>query len=110
MGWRAQRCLAPSALGLRWRQRPPGRFDPRRVPAGSRGPGAECGLIPTAILAVVIAGFLAGAINAVVGSGSLITFPVLLAVGFPPVTANVSNSLGLAFGNVSAVVGYRREL
>jgi uncharacterized protein len=67
-------------------------------------------LSPTAILTVVIAGFLAGAINAVVGSGSLITFPVLLAVGFPPVTANVSNSLGLAFGNVSAVVGYRREL
>lgn len=65
---------------------------------------------PTAILAVVIAGFLAGVINAVVGSGSLITFPVLLAVGFAPVTANVSNSLGLAFGNVSAVVGYRREL
>jgi uncharacterized membrane protein YfcA len=65
---------------------------------------------PTAIFAVAVAGFLAGAINAVVGSGSLITFPVLLAVGFPPVTANVSNALGLAFGNVSAVVGYRREL
>jgi uncharacterized protein len=65
---------------------------------------------PLEILAVLAAGFAAGGINAVVGSGSLITFPVLLAVGFAPVTANVSNSLGLVFGNVSAVWGYRREL
>jgi uncharacterized membrane protein YfcA len=61
-------------------------------------------------LVVLAAGFTAGGINAVVGSGSLITFPVLLAVGYAPVTANVSNSIGLAFGNVSAVMGYRREL
>jgi uncharacterized protein len=61
-------------------------------------------------LAVLAAGFSAGAINAIVGSGSLITFPVLLAVGFAPVTANVSNSVGLVFGNVSAAWGYRREL
>jgi uncharacterized membrane protein YfcA len=61
-------------------------------------------------LAVLAAGFTAGGINAVVGSGSLVTFPVLLAVGYAPVTANVSNSLGLCFGNVSAVWGYRREL
>jgi uncharacterized membrane protein YfcA len=61
-------------------------------------------------LAVLAAGFTAGGINAIVGSGSLVTFPVLLAVGFAPVTANVSNSIGLVFGNVSAVWGYRREL
>jgi uncharacterized protein len=61
-------------------------------------------------LAVLAAGFTAGAINAIVGSGSLVTFPVLLAVGFAPVTANVSNSVGLVFGNVSAAWGYRREL
>jgi len=61
-------------------------------------------------LAVLAAGFTAGGINAVVGSGSLVTFPVLLAVGFAPVTANVSNSIGLVFGNVSAALGYRREL
>ncbi|HEY2052939.1 MAG TPA: sulfite exporter TauE/SafE family protein [Solirubrobacterales bacterium] len=61
-------------------------------------------------LAVLATGFTAGGINAIVGSGSLITFPVLLAVGFAPVTANVSNSVGLVFGNVSAVWGYRREL
>ena len=61
-------------------------------------------------LAVLAAGFTAGGVNAIVGSGSLITFPVLLAVGFAPVTANVSNSVGLVFGNFSAVWGYRREL
>ncbi|HVW45655.1 MAG TPA: sulfite exporter TauE/SafE family protein [Solirubrobacterales bacterium] len=61
-------------------------------------------------LAVLAAGFAAGGINAIVGSGSLVTFPVLLAVGYAPVTANVSNSVGLVFGNVSAVWGYRREL
>ena len=62
------------------------------------------------MLAVAGAGFIAGAVNAVVGSGSLVTFPMLLAVGYPPVTANVSNSVGLVFGNVSAAWGYRREL
>jgi uncharacterized membrane protein YfcA len=62
------------------------------------------------VLAVLGAGFTAGGINAIVGSGSLVTFPVLLAVGFAPVTANVSNSVGLVFGNVSAIWGYRREL
>jgi uncharacterized protein len=61
-------------------------------------------------LAVLAAGFTAGGVNAIVGSGSLVTFPVLLAVGFAPVTANVSNSVGLVFGNFSAVWGYRREL
>ncbi len=62
------------------------------------------------IAIVVAAGFLAGGINTVVGSGTLITFPVLLAVGYPPVVANVSNSLGLVPGSVSGAVGYRREL
>jgi hypothetical protein len=61
-------------------------------------------------LAVLAAGFAAGTMNAVVGSGSLLTFPVLLALGFAPVVANVTNTVGLAFGNVSGVVGYRREL
>src|ERR1700744_4602152 len=61
-------------------------------------------------LAVLAAGFTAGGINAIVGSGSLVTFPVLLAVGFGSVTANVSNSVGLVFGNISAAWGYREEL
>ena len=59
---------------------------------------------------VALAGFLAGAINAIVGSGSLITFPTLLAIGLPPVTANVTNTVGIVFGSLSAVAGYRREV
>jgi uncharacterized membrane protein YfcA len=59
---------------------------------------------------IVIAGMAAGTINTVVGSGSLITFPTLLALGYPPVLANVSNNIGLVPGAVSGVYGYRREL
>lgn len=61
-------------------------------------------------LAILAAGLSAGTINAVIGSGTLITFPVLLAVGYPPVTANVTNGLGLVPGSFAAVHGYRREL
>jgi uncharacterized membrane protein YfcA len=61
-------------------------------------------------LAIVAAGAVAGGVNAVVGSGSLVTFPTLLAVGYAPVTANVSNTVGLIPGGVSAMIGYRREL
>ncbi|MFI7246511.1 sulfite exporter TauE/SafE family protein [Streptomyces qinglanensis] len=61
-------------------------------------------------VAVCAAGIGAGGINTVVGSGTLLTFPVLLAVGLPPVTANVSNSLGLVPGSISGAIGYRREL
>ncbi|GGF34011.1 UPF0721 transmembrane protein [Marmoricola endophyticus] len=61
-------------------------------------------------VAVLLAGVAAGTINAVVGSGTLVTFPVLLAAGLPPVTANVSNNLGLVPGSLSAVLGHRREL
>ncbi|WP_408899521.1 sulfite exporter TauE/SafE family protein [Nocardioides sp. R1-1] len=61
-------------------------------------------------VAVLLAGVGAGTINAVVGSGTLITFPTLLAIGVPPVTANMSNSLGLVPGSVAGAVGYRREL
>jgi uncharacterized membrane protein YfcA len=59
---------------------------------------------------VVAAGCAAGTINAVVGSGTLITFPTLLAIGLPPVTANVTNTVGLVPGSFSGVHGYRREL
>jgi uncharacterized membrane protein YfcA len=62
------------------------------------------------MLAVAAAGLAAGSINAVVGSGTLVTFPVLLAVGLPPVTASISNSLGLVPGNLTGAIGYRREL
>ncbi|MFI5758463.1 sulfite exporter TauE/SafE family protein [Streptomyces sp. NPDC051569] len=62
------------------------------------------------MLAVFIAGVSAGTINTIVGSGTLITFPVLLATGLPPVTATVSNALGLIPGSVSGAIGYRAEL
>ncbi|MFJ9520720.1 sulfite exporter TauE/SafE family protein [Kitasatospora sp. NPDC101801] len=61
-------------------------------------------------LAVLLAGVGAGTINTVVGSGTLITFPVLLAFGVPPVTANVSNTIGLVPGTLSGAIGYRSEL
>lgn len=56
------------------------------------------------------AGLWAGAVNTIVGSGSLVTFPVLIGIGVSPFIANVSNNVGLTGGNVSAVIGYRREL
>ncbi|MEU7767595.1 sulfite exporter TauE/SafE family protein [Nocardia sp. NPDC049190] len=61
-------------------------------------------------LAIFGAGIAAGGINTIVGSGTLITFPILLAFGVPPVTANVSNTIGLVPGTLSGVHGYRREL
>lgn len=60
--------------------------------------------------AIFVAGIAAGGINTIVGSGSLVTFPTLLALGYPPVVANVSNTVGLVLGGVSGAIGYRREL
>jgi uncharacterized membrane protein YfcA len=65
---------------------------------------------PVQILAIIAAGFAAGTINTIVGSGSLITFPTLLAFGYPPVLANVTNTIGVAPGSISGAFGYRREL
>ncbi len=62
------------------------------------------------VVGIALAGLTAGAINTLVGSGTLITFPVLLAFGYAPVTANVTNTVGLAPGNASGAIGYRREL
>ena len=59
---------------------------------------------------ILIAGIWAGTINAVVGSGTLVTFPVLVALGYPPLTATTSNAIGLAPGTVSGAIGYRDEL
>jgi hypothetical protein len=61
-------------------------------------------------LAIFAVGLAAGTINTVVGSGTLITFPTLLAFGYPPVLANVSNNVGLVPGVASGVYGYRSEL
>lgn len=61
-------------------------------------------------LAILGAGLAAGTVNTIVGAGSLISFPTLLALGYPPVQANVSNTVGLVPGSISGSVGYRREL
>jgi uncharacterized membrane protein YfcA len=61
-------------------------------------------------LAILLAGLGAGTINTIVGSGTLITFPTLLFLGYPPVVANVSNTVGLVAGGVTGVHGYRDEL
>jgi uncharacterized membrane protein YfcA len=65
---------------------------------------------PLEVVAVVLAGMAAGTINVVVGSGTLITFPVLLAVGYSPLVANVSNTIGLVPGSIAGAIGYKREL
>ncbi|MFN8620992.1 MAG: sulfite exporter TauE/SafE family protein [Chloroflexota bacterium] len=65
---------------------------------------------PFQAVCIILAGMAAGAINTIVGSGSLVTFPTLLAFGYSPLVANVSNTLGLVPGSISGAIGYRREL
>ena len=65
---------------------------------------------PSHLLLIGLAGFAAGAINALVGSGTLITFPTLVALGYPPVTSTMSNAVGLVAGSLSGTWGYRAEL
>jgi len=67
-------------------------------------------MTPIEAVAIFGAGLAAGTINTIVGSGSLITFPTLLAFGYAPLDANVSNTVGLVPGSLSGAVGYRREL
>jgi uncharacterized membrane protein YfcA len=61
-------------------------------------------------LAIFAAGIWAGAINVLVGSGALVTFPTLLFFGYPPLVANISNNIGVVAGGLSGIHGYRREL
>ena len=61
-------------------------------------------------MAVVAAGFGAGILTSTVGVASLLSFPVLLAVGLPPVVANASNTVGMMPAGLSGSFGYRREL
>ena len=62
------------------------------------------------LIVIVLAGMGAGAVNSLVGSGTLITFPTLVALGYPPLTATISNSIGLVAGGASGTWAYRREL
>lgn len=61
-------------------------------------------------LALIGVGVFAGGINTIVGSGTLVTFPTLLAFGYPSVAANMSNTVGLVAGGISGTLGYREEL
>jgi uncharacterized membrane protein YfcA len=67
-------------------------------------------LEPAQLLLLAAAALVAGAVNAVAGGGSLLSFPALLAVGYPALTANVTNSVALTPGYLGGTVGYRREL
>ncbi len=78
--------------------------------AGLVGVATMSPMSPVAAIAVLAAGFVAGTVNTIVGSGSLVTFPTLLAVGYPSVLANVTNTVGLVPGSVGGAVGYRTEL
>ena len=62
------------------------------------------------VVLLAVAGFIAGAINAAAGGGSLISFPALVAIGYPPLTANVTNNVAVAPGYLTGAVGYRRGL
>ncbi|GAA2010654.1 sulfite exporter TauE/SafE family protein [Microbacterium ulmi] len=61
-------------------------------------------------LAILGAGAWAGMINVIVGSGTLVTFPVLIMLGYAPITANISSGIGLVAGSVTGAVGFRREI
>ena len=67
-------------------------------------------LDPLGAVVIIGVGIFAGTVNAIVGAGSLVTFPTLLLLGYPPLIANVSNTVGLVPGTISGAVGYRREL
>ena len=83
----------------------------RHAPYNPAPTSLEPGLIdPLEALVIIAAGMAAGTINTIVGSGSLITFPTLLLLGYPPLVANVSNTVGLVPGTISGAIGYRREL
>lgn len=62
------------------------------------------------LILILLAGFVAGIANVIAGAGSLITFPILVAVGLPPVTANMTNDIGLTTGNISGVFAVRGNL
>jgi uncharacterized membrane protein YfcA len=62
------------------------------------------------IVLLILAGVAAGVVNAIAGGGSLITFPSLIAIGLPPVDANVTNSVSVFPGYVSSVAGSRADL
>jgi len=62
------------------------------------------------VVLLILAGLGAGIFNGVAGGGSLISFPVLLGLGFSPLTANITNTVGIWPGYLSSAAGFRQEL
>jgi uncharacterized protein len=79
-------------------------------PSPARGRPGDRSLTAAEIAGLGGAAFLAGAVNAVAGGGSLISFPALLWAGYPALTANVTNTVALLPGYLGGTIGYRREL
>ncbi len=65
---------------------------------------------PLEIVVIAAAGIVAGAVNVIAGAGSLLTYPILVAVGLGPLAANVTNDIGVVPGNLSGTLGVRAEL
>src|SRR5262245_48420760 len=65
---------------------------------------------PAEVLGLIVSGAAAGAVNAVAGGGTLLTFPTLLAFGTPSVVANATSTLALFLGTAGSVFGYRRHM
>ena len=80
------------------------------VPAEVFGSGSAMGFEWWQVALILVAGLWAGTINTIVGSGTLVTFPVLVTLGVPPVTASMSNAMGLIAGNLTGAWSYRSEL
>lgn len=100
---------AESGRGARCQTRC-GRPGPARATVVPIMAPAAITLGPGGVAVLAAAGLVAGAVNTVVGSGSLLTFPTLLALGYPALTANVTNTIGLVPGSLSGSIGYRQEL
>jgi uncharacterized membrane protein YfcA len=62
------------------------------------------------VVLIAVAGLIAGVFNGVAGGGSLVSFPVLLALGYPALTANITNTIGIWPGYVASAAGFRREV
>jgi uncharacterized membrane protein YfcA len=61
-------------------------------------------------LLVIAGGLVAGAANTIAGGGSLLSFPLLVALGLPPLAANVTNTVGIVPAALGGAIGFRRDL
>src|SRR5687768_5289802 len=88
------------------------RAHPLRCPPPSctRPPLRSMTVTPAQLLLAALAAAAGGAVNAIAGGGTLITFPTLLALGIPPIIANATSTVALWPGTVGSMWGYRREL